>query len=184
MNSSFLLIIVYYLIFLLTVAFIAIYFLTLIANLWAKVPFVPTRKRIVDYIVSLADLKKGEIVYDLGCGDGRFLLEAEKTAGTRGFGYENALLPYLLARLRKYFSKAKMVVKMQNFFRADLSDADVIYCYLGPDAMSELGKKFRKECRKGTRIYSNSFSIKDMQPAKTWPRDPAKRLPAVYLYRI
>ncbi len=184
MNNSILFITGYYIVFALTIATIGIYFITLMTNLLAKVPFVPTSGRIIKYIIGICDLKKGEKVYDLGCGDARFLLEAEKKTGSGGVGYENALLPYLLARLRKYLNKAKIEVKMANFFHADLSDADVIYCYLGPDVMTELNKKFQKECRKGTRIYSNSFSIKDLTPQKTWPRDPKKRLPTVYLYRI
>ena len=184
MDSSIFFIIAYYTVFVLTITLIGIYFMTLVANLLAKVPFVPTSGRIINYIISICELKKGEKVYDLGCGDARFLLEAEKKTGEQGIGYENAMLPYLLAQLRKYLNKAKVIVKMENFFRADLSKADVIYCYLGPDVMTELNKKFQKECRKGTRIYSNSFSIKDLTPKKTWPRDPKKRLPTVYLYEI
>ena len=184
MDSSIFFIIAYYIVFVLTVILIGLYFMTLMANLLAQVPFVPTRGKVIKHIVSLARLKKGEKVYDLGCGDGRFLLEAEKRTGIRGIGYENAIIPYLLAKLRKHINKAKMEIKMENFFRADLSDADVIYCYLGPEAMTALNKKFQKECRKGTRIYSNSFSIKDVNPYKIWPRDEKKKLPTVYLYKI
>lgn len=184
MDSSIFFIIAYYTVFVLTIALIGIYFITLVTNLWNKVPFVPTSGRIINHIISICDLKKGEKVYDLGCGDARFLLEAEKKTGERGIGYENAMLPYLLAQMRKYLNKAKMDVKMENFFRADLSKADIIYCYLGPEVMTELNKKFQRECRKGTRIYSNSFSIKGLSPKKIWARDPKKKLPTVYLYEI
>jgi len=161
-----------------------VYFITLVTNLWDKVPFVPTSQRIVNHVIKLAKLKKGEKVYDLGCGDGRFLLEAQKKTKVEAVGYENALLPFLLAKFRKFINSAKINIKMNNFFKADLSDANVIYCYLGPDVMPTLGKKFKSECKKGTRIYSNSFSIKNLEPKKVWPRDKKNKLPTVYLYQI
>ena len=174
----------YYLLFILTIGVILVYFFTLIANLLVKVPFVPTSERIIKHIVKLAKLKKGEKVYDLGCGDGRFLIEAQKKTKTIATGYEVALLPYYLAKIRKYFSGAKIKINMQNFLKANLADANVIYCYLGPDVMTTIGEKIKKECRKGTRLYSNSFSIKNMKPKKVWKKNPDKKLPTIYLYQF
>ena len=147
-------------------------------------PFVPTSRRIINHVIKLARLKKGEKVYDLGCGDGRFLIEAQKHTKISATGYENAALPYLLAKIRQYISGAKIKISMQNFFKVNLSDANVIYCYLGPDVMTKIGNKIRKECKKGTRIYSNSFSIKDMKTKRVWKRNPEKKLPTIYLYEV
>jgi 16S rRNA A1518/A1519 N6-dimethyltransferase RsmA/KsgA/DIM1 with predicted DNA glycosylase/AP lyase activity len=148
------------------------------------VPFVPTKSRHVKYIAELADLKKGEKVFDLGCGDGRFLTEAYKKTGTQATGFENAPIPYLLAKLRKLLTGADINVSIKNFLHEDLSRANVIYCYLGPETMQKLAPKFIKECGKGTRIYSNSFKIDSMKPAKVWEKDPVKHLPKVYLYTV
>lgn len=175
---------VYYLFTIFLIGFTCVYSLTLIANIWDKVPFVPTSGRIVKYIISIADLKKGEKVYDLGCGDGRFLVAAQKKTSMQAVGFENALLPYLLAKLRKFITKAEININMKNFFRADLSKADVIYCYLGPEVMPRVGEKIKNECGKGTRVYSNSFSINTLKPEKIWTRDKKNRLPTIYYYKI
>ncbi len=184
MERSILFVAGYYLLFACTIGLVFVYFVTLLVNLWDKVPFVPTNKKIIKYIINLSELKKGEKVYDLGCGDGRFLIEAQKKTDSEAVGYENALLPYLLAKFKKFINTATIKINMSNFFNADLSDANVIYCYLGPYIMPRLAEKIKKECKKGTRIYSNSFSISTMKPTKIWQKDKAKKIPTVYMYQI
>lgn len=149
-----------------------------------KVPFVPTSKRVIKYIINLANLKKGEKVYDLGCGDGRFLFEAGKITQTTANGFEMAPIPYFLAKLRQYVNKTPVKISMTDFYAINLSDADVIYCYLAPEAMAKLYEKFKNECKKGTRIYSHTFPIHQLEPKKVWAKDKEKRLPSVYLYQI
>jgi len=157
-------------------------FVTAFKNILSGIPYVPTRKKYINQIIKLADLKKGEKVYDLGCGDGRILEEASKRTGTEAIGFETAPIPYFLAKLRKLIFKGNFVVLMKDFFSECLKDADVIYCYLGPEAMIRLAPKFLKECKKGTRIYSNAFSMKVMQPKKFWAKN--KDHPNVYFYEI
>lgn len=144
----------------------------------------PTSKRVINHIIKIANLKKGEKVYDLGCGDGRFLFEAEKITQTTANGFEMAPIPYFLAKLRQFINKAKVKISMTDFYSISLKDADVIYCYLAPEAMTKLSKKFINECKKGTRIYSHTFPIHQLEPKKVWAKDKQKRLPSVYLYQI
>jgi hypothetical protein len=158
--------------------------LTVIVNLFIRVPFVPSKKRVISRVLDLAKLKDGEKVYDLGCGDGRFLIEAEKRAKIIATGFEAAPIPLLMAYLFKWVSRAKFRISTGNFFKADLSPADVIFCYLGPETMADLAGKFKKECRKGTRIYSHTFHMEGMTPAKVWARDKAIKMPTIYLYEI
>lgn len=132
----------------------------------------------------MAKLKNGETIYDLGCGDGRFLVEAEKSAKIRAVGYEAAPIPFLLAHLNKWLNKCKFQIRMKNFFHENLKDADVIFCYLGPETMEALAPKFKKECHKGTRIYSHTFSMKGMEPTTVWPKDKILKLPGIYLYTV
>lgn len=157
---------------------------TAMVNLFVKAPYVPSKKRTIEYILKLAKLKSGENVYDLGCGDGRFLIEAQKIADIKATGFEAAPIPYLLAILQKYLYKAKMKILFGNFFKKHLGNADVIFCYLGPEVMAKLAKKFKNECRKGTRIFSSTFHMKGMEPVKVWPKNPKQKLPTIYLYQI
>jgi len=157
---------------------------TVLINIFYIVPFVPTRRKIIHHIIRLAALKKGEKVYDLGCGDARFLIEAEKKAQIEGTGYEIAPLPMILAWLNKWINGSKIKIRIQSFFRADLKEADVIFCYLLPETMDKLAAKFKKECHKGTRIFSHTFKISSMEPVKVWPRDKEHKLPTIYLYQI
>ncbi len=157
---------------------------TAVINLFIRVPYVPTKNRVAKRMIEIANLKKGEVVYDLGCGDGRLLLEAEKHAGLKMKGYEIAPIPYIFAITKKWLKNSKMKIQMGNFFKANLSDADVIFCYLSPEIMTKLGEKLRKECKKGTRIISNTFTMKPMEPLKVFKKDPEKKLPSIYYYEI
>jgi ribosomal protein L11 methylase PrmA len=162
--------------------FMILLFFTSIINLLSGVPYVPTRKKYIKEIIKLADLKEGEKVFDLGCGDGRFLSAASAITKRTATGFETAPIPYLLSITRKIFSRNKFEVLMKNFYKQSLSEADVIYCYLSPEAMQKLSAKITKECKKGTRVYSNAFSIKNLVPKKQWPKN--KHLPNLYYYEI
>lgn len=176
--------IITYLVLLAALTFSAALFATIISNIMAKVPFVPSNKRVIRHIAKLADIQKDEHVYDLGAGDGRFLFEAEKYTSKPVIGFENALLPYAITKIKNFFRKANIRIHMKNFMRADFSNADLIYCYLGPDVMPAIAEKIQQDCRKGTRILSHTFSIKTMKPEKVWKKDKKKKLPSIYLYKI
>ncbi|MFC1749822.1 hypothetical protein ACFL2V_13565 [Pseudomonadota bacterium] len=158
--------------------------LTAVVNLFIRVPYVPSKKRDIKYVLDLANLKDNERVYDLGCGDGRFLFAAEKSAKISGTGYEAAPIPYLLSHIKKFFLRAKSRIHMKNFFKADLSDADVVFCYLGPDVMKNLADKLKKECKKGTRIFSNTFHMEGLEPATVWEKNSDQKHSKIYLYRL
>jgi hypothetical protein len=157
---------------------------TAVINILMMVPYVPSRKRVVKHLVGIAQLKEGEKVYDLGCGDGRILIEAGKQAKVNAVGYEAAPIPYLLAIVRRLISRSKFRISMKNFFKQNLSDANVIFCYLGPDCANRLAAKFKKECRPGTRVYSHTFTIDALNLKKSWPKNPAQKLPSIFYYEI
>lgn len=157
---------------------------TAIVSLFLRVPYVPTKKRVMRKMIEVAHLKNGDHVYDLGCGDGRLLFEAEKTKKVQAKGYELAPIPYLLAKIGKFFTNSKTTITMGNFFGANLKDANIIFCYLGPETMTKLYKKIKHECKKGTRIISNTFSVHGVKPSKTWPQNKKLKLPSIYMYEI
>lgn len=163
--------------------------LSSIIHIYVRVPYVPSSRKVTKELMKLAHFKKGDVVYDLGCGDGRLLFAAENFARKHKTkiqtkGYEAAPFPYLLARFKKWFFQSNIQLNFQNFFQGNFKNADVIFCYLGPEVMAKLLPKFKKECRKGTRIYSNTFQMKGMEPTQVWPRNHQKNLPSLYLYQI
>lgn len=157
---------------------------TAMVNLFFRVPFVPSKMASVKKMVKIAKLKKNEVVYDLGCGDARLLIEAKKKQNIEAKGFETAPIPFLLANLQKWYQNSKIKLYFSNFFKANLKDADVIFCYLGPEVMNQLYVKFKKECKKGTRIISNTFRISSLKPVKIWQKDEERKIPTIYVYEI
>ena len=170
-------------------AFVFLMLVTAVVNLFIRVPYVPSRKKIVRHLIKLAHIQNGQTIYDLGCGDGRFLVEAEKMAHQenkqiQAIGFELAPLPFLIASFKKLLYRGQFKVSMKNFFHENLSKADMIFCYLGPETLKKLAEKMQKECRKGTKIYSHTFKIEGLTPAKVWVKNPKLHLPTIYLYQI
>lgn len=157
--------------------FVIVLFFTALAGLILRIPFVPSNKKSVKKMIEIADLKKGQKVYDLGCGDARIITEATKK-GTTAIGYELAPLAYILGYLRIKLTNSSGKILFQDFFKANLKDADVIFCYLTPEPLSKLLPKFQKECKKGTKIISNTFKIKDLEPIQKIDK------PKLYIYEI
>ena len=158
-------------------------FSTMIINLFfTKAPYVPSSKKILDNLLEDLKLKPKQKVYDLGCSDGRFLIRAEKKFGIQGIGYELAPLPFLLAQVLLFFTHSKSQVYLGNFFKQDLSQADIIFCYLFPEIVTAAYHKAVKECQKGTIFISNTFSVKDVQPDRIIYNE--KKQPQLFFYYL
>lgn len=128
------------------------------------VPFVSLPKNDWLKMCEVANLRAGQKVYDLGCGKANLLIIAIKQFGVRGIGYEISLWPFLWAHLRSWWHQVKPELHLKNFMSADLSDADVVFCYLFPEAMARLESKFEKELRAGTLVVSYGFKLPNRQP--------------------
>lgn len=146
-------------------------------------PWVPVWKKDVTRILEIADIQPGEVVYDLGCGDGRILVEAVKNYGAQVKGVEIAILPYLASKIRILFTGTwrKSKIKLGNLFYQDLSQADVIVCFLSSSAMQRLAKKLDKELKPGARVVSYAFPINAWHPVKV--NKPNSESIGVYLYK-
>jgi hypothetical protein len=173
-----------YLIFLIIV--LGLFISVIVGLIMARgVPFVSTPRRKYRQILSAVDLKPGEKIYDLGCGKASLLILAAKEFGAIGIGYELSLWPYLWSRFNILISRAKVEVRMKNFFKADLSDADVIYCYLFPSVMARLEPKFAKELKPTTRVVSYGFKLPNTEPVKiVETRKDGKQLERIFVYRF
>ena len=120
-------------------------------------PFVPTKTTTAQSMIRLAAIKKGDIVYDLGSGNGKLLLAAAEKGAT-AIGYEiNPLLVLYSNILSLLYRQSKTRTYWKNFWNADIKNADVVFIYLLPWKMEALAEKLKKDCKKGTRIVSNSF---------------------------
>lgn len=125
-------------------------------------PFVPTPNKRVQTMLKLANLKPDELIYDLGCGDGRILLAAASQKA-QAIGYEISPLTYLLAKIRTLLNK-RIKVKFKSFWHEDLSKADVVFCFLMTDSMKTFATKIWPQLKPGTRVISHAFKLPDIKP--------------------
>jgi SAM-dependent methyltransferase len=147
-------------------------------------PFVPTPMAAVEKMLLLAKIKEGEIVYDIGCGDGRMVYLAAKKYKAKAFGLELSPLIYAIARIRHFLWRSKAKILFSNFKNRNLRDADVIVCYLLPETLEYLQSKLEKELKKGARVISYAFKVGDWKPSHKEERDPLMNLAPIWVYEI
>jgi SAM-dependent methyltransferase len=143
-------------------------------------PYFVTPKKALREIFELVRLRPGQKLYDLGAGDGKALVIANKEFGAQVLGFELSPIFWTVARLNLLIRGAKAELYCRNFYNQDLSGADVIFCFLSIHAMARLKPKFERELRPGTKIISYSFSVHGWQP-KTVIR---KYNGNIYLYEV
>ncbi|MFA5961293.1 MAG: 50S ribosomal protein L11 methyltransferase [Parcubacteria group bacterium] len=124
-------------------------------------------KKGIGEILAECHVKPGEKFYDLGAGNGRAMILAAKKFNLDVYGFELSPLLVLIAKLNLLLCGVKKsTIYLKNLYNEDLSNADIIFCFLTPKAMERLRPKFEKELRPGTRIISYAFPLKDWQPKK------------------
>jgi len=164
-----------------------IYAILIIPTCYAMIagaPFVPTEMAQVERMLKAVELKPGMKIYDLGSGDGRLVHAASKQYGVDAVGYEFSPLVWAWSKFLSLFwwrSKAKL--KFGNFWKKDLSDADVIFCYLLTHSMKRMKKYLLPQLKPGALIVSHAFLIEGVEPWKKIPRLREQRLAPVWIYR-
>jgi hypothetical protein len=121
-----------------------------------------TRKRISAFLTSVP-MTNGQLLVDLGCGDGRVLRMANKKFGIKGIGYELNPLAFIKAKVLCIFFN-NIHIRYANFYKADLSKADIVFCYLFPDVMKKVSIKLKSELKKGAYIVSCNFKLPGFHP--------------------
>jgi len=131
------------------------------------VPYVPTTEPAVQEMLKLAEVKKGDVLYDLGCGDGRIVIAAAKL-GARAVGVD--INPVRIAEAKENARKAGVedLVRFEenDLFEADIHEATVVSLFLLPNINLKLKPKLLKDLRPGTRIVSNTFDMGDWKAEK------------------
>lgn len=132
------------------------------------VPFVPTTEEAVRAMLKLADVKNTDVLYDLGCGDGRIVVAAAKDFGAHAVGID--INPVRIGEAKENARKAgveKLVRFEENdLFQADIHEATVVSLFLLSDVNLKLRPKLLKDLKPGTRIVSNTFDMGDWKPEK------------------
>jgi len=144
--------------------------------------FVPTPEAVVEAMLQVANVSKGDVVYDLGCGDGRIPVTAAKKYGARGVCFD--IDPQRIKEANENVAKNNVgnLVRVVegDLFEQDLSGASVVTLYLLPSLNVKLMPKLMKELKPGTRIVSHAFDMGDWKPEKELDIDGRK----VYYWTI
>lgn len=145
--------------------------------------FVPTSEAVADQMLTLAGIRRDDVVYDLGSGDGRIVMLAAQKYGTRGVGIE--LDPVLVDRARAMASVGNVTDRVTfiegDLFTADIGEATLVTIYLSPSVNAKLEPKLKRELRPGTRVVSHQFAIGRWEPEKVVRADDGTNL---YLWTI
>jgi SAM-dependent methyltransferase len=150
-------------------------------------PFDPTPYEVVERLLALARVKKGDVIYDLGSGDGRILIAAAKKYGARGVGYEIDAGLVKLARenVRRAGLEKLVEIRQEDFLAADLSPASVVTLYLSYDGNLALRDQLNRQLKPGARVVSYAFDMGDWQPKVSESyRDAAGNVHQLYLWEI
>lgn len=152
-------------------------------------PFVPTPLPVIRQMLLLAELKAGEVFFDLGCGDGRAIMMAAKDFGARAVGVElrEDLVKKALSSVYEQGLQNRVTLVNGDMFSVDLSSADVVFLYLTTSANEKVRPKLDSELKRGVRIVSHDYEIVGWKPVKVenFCENPKLGYPShtIYVYR-
>jgi cyclopropane fatty-acyl-phospholipid synthase-like methyltransferase len=131
-------------------------------------PWVPTRLARIRKALKLVDLQPGEMLFDLGAGDGRVLIMAAREFGARAVGIEIGPLQCLVTWLRAVFNglTGQIRIRRKDYYKVDLKEADVVYTYLTSAKAARLAPQLERQLRPGARVVAVSADIPGWQPEK------------------
>ena len=151
------------------------------------VVYVPTPEAVVTTMMQLANVKPGDVVYDLGSGDGRIVITAiQKYGAKKGIGID--IDPERIKEAQANATKAgvsdRVTFQQQDLFKTDFSEATVVTLYLLPELNVKLRPQLFKQLKPGTRIVSHDFDMGDWKPEKTVKVKGPSREHTVFFWRI
>jgi len=146
-------------------------------------PFVQTPLEVAKKMLDLSKVRSGEVLYDLGCGDGRLIILAAREAGARATGVElrEDLIERARTEIKRLNLEGKVNVIQGNFFDISISDADVVTLYLTSSANERLRPKLEAELKQGARVVSHDFKVPGWKPSAVYNELLGH---TIYYYRI
>lgn len=143
------------------------------------VPYVPTPQAVVDKMLEIGKVTRRDVLYDLGCGDGRIVVTAAKKYGARGVGID--IDPVRIQEARQNAQKAgvesQVELRVGDLFESDFSQASVVTLYLLPAINQKLRPQLWRQLKVGTRVVSHGFDM-----GEEWPPDRTVRVANSTLY--
>lgn len=134
-------------------------------------PYIVTEHRFVDEMLKLLELRSGDVLYDLGCGDGRIVIEGARRANIRGVGID--IDPRRIVESKANAATARVsdrvVFRKEDLFESDIREATAIAIFLFPEMNRKLIPKFFRDLKPGTRIVSHNFGIGEWKPDREVP---------------
>lgn len=165
------------------VLMVATYMVSLLYSSISGAPYVPSSNKDVEETLSQANLKKGQVILELGSGDGRVISFAVQKYHVKGLGIEISPFLVFYSRLLAKFKKIRYIeFKRENIYKSDLSKADVIYMFLMPKMLEKLSTALKTQTKKGTLIISHGFKIPNFE--KNLTKTISRKLFPSYLYKI
>lgn len=139
-----------------------------VPQLHINAPYVPTPEPVVDAMLKLANVNGNDIVYDLGCGDGRIVVSAAKTYGARGVGVDLNPVRVDEARANAQRAGVEGLTRFEegDLFQTDIRNATVVTLYLLPDMNARLQPKLLNDLKPGTRVVTHAFGFPHWKPEK------------------
>jgi len=146
-------------------------------------PFVQTPVEVAKKMLEISQIKSGEVLYDLGCGDGRLIILAAKDLGAKATGIElrEDLIERARTEIKKLNLESKVNVIQGNFFDVPISEADVVTLYLTSSANERLRPKLEAELKRGARVVSHDFKVPGWKPSAVYNELLGH---TIYSYRI
>lgn len=162
---------------------LALLFLILFTAFWgakSAAPYVPTWKNDVKRMMDLAEVKDGEKIYDLGCGDGRIVFAAAKR-GADAVGIEIFILPYLYGYLKSFWRKRTKIL-FGDMFNLDISNADTVFIFLMSKSYARMTEKFEKELKPGAKVIASCWPIQGWEDKLAKIDRPSNKVLPLFLY--
>jgi len=160
--------------------------LVMYGALTTKVPFVPVSSFVAEALVKEVPLRRGDVFYDLGSGDGRVVIAlARANPYASAIGVDKAPLPYLLSQFHAWRSGLRNVkFRFKNFSKINLTSATHIYMYLLPELVQKLLPRFEKELRPGTEVILCDFPFEAKVPYRTAKIAKEAKSYTLYFYKF
>ncbi len=165
------------------ISFLALFFFSWVV--WGtfryRAPLISTSSMVAQKMIKIAEMRSGDVVYDLGCGTGAILFEVVKNSPKqlKCRGYDLVRPAIWFAQIKNVLLKKNIHFQSKDFFTADLSDADVIFCYLLPVVMKRIYEEKWGTLKPGCKIVSHGFPITSLQPTRIEPVGKGK----IYVYQ-